>query len=169
MGADFFLPHFRTDAVRGVVVALGIAEAPIAAGERDTGAARGAEPRMILLIVASPRDTATYLQTVAAFARVLSRDDVANALLAARSPGEVLALPALREQELEGQLRVRDMMRAEIVALRPEDTLATRRPAGSTTSAPRRCRWSTERGRGARHALLSASCCISSRPAMCSG
>jgi len=124
LGPHAWLPHFRTDAVRGLVVALGIAEAPIAAGERDPGAVRGTEPRMILLIVAPPRDTATYLQTVAAFARMLARDDVATALLAARSPGEVLALPALREQELEGQLMVRDLMRAEVVALRPEDTLA---------------------------------------------
>jgi CBS domain-containing protein len=125
LGPHAWLPHFRTDAVRGLVVALGIAEAPIAGGPRDTGAVQGAELRMILLIVASPRDTASYLQTVAAFARVLARADVAEALLAARSPGEVLALPALREQELEGQLLVRDVMRAEIVALRPEDTLDT--------------------------------------------
>jgi CBS domain-containing protein len=123
LGPHAWLPHFRTDAVRGLVVALGIAEAPIAGGQRETGAAHGAEPRMILLIVASPRDTASYLQTVAAFARVLARAEVADALLAARSAGEVLALPALREQELEGQLLVRDVMRAEIVALQPEDTL----------------------------------------------
>jgi CBS domain-containing protein len=123
LGPHAWLPHFRTDAVRGLVVALGIAEAPIAAGDRETGAVRGSEPRMILLIVASPRDTASYLQTVAAFARMLARDDVAEALVAARSPAEVLALPALREQELEGQLLVRDVMRAQVVALRPEDTL----------------------------------------------
>jgi CBS domain-containing protein len=123
LGPHAWLPHFRTDAVRGLVVALGIAEAPIASGRRETGAVQGAEPRMILLIVATPRDTASYLQTVAAFARMLARADVADALLAARSPAEVLALPALREQELEGQLLVRDVMRAEIVALRPEETL----------------------------------------------
>lgn len=123
LGPHAWLPHFRTDAVRGLVVALGIAEAPIAAGTRETSAVRGSEPRMILLIVASPRDTASYLQTVAAFARMLARDDVAEALVAARSPAEVLALPALREQELEGQLLVRDVMRAQVVALRPDETL----------------------------------------------
>ena len=124
LGPHAWLPHFRTDAVRGLVVALGIAEAPIAAGEREPGAVRGAEPRMILLIVASPRDTASYLQTVAAFARMLARDDVAAALVSARSAAEVLALPALRQQELEGQLLVRDVMRAEVVALGPDESLA---------------------------------------------
>jgi CBS domain-containing protein len=122
LGPHAWLPHFRTDAVRGLVVALGIANAPIA-GAAEAGATRGAGPKMILLVVASPRDSATYLQTVAAFARVLARPEVAGALLAARSAGEVLALPALREQELEGQLLVRDLMRSEVVALRPEDTL----------------------------------------------
>jgi CBS domain-containing protein len=106
-----------------LVVALGIAEASIAAGARETGALPGTEPRMILLIVASPRDTASYLQTVAAFARMLARDNVAEALASARSPAEVLALPALREHELEGQLLVRDVMRAQVVALQPDDTL----------------------------------------------
>jgi CBS domain-containing protein len=128
LGPHAWLPHFRTDAVRGLVVALGIGREPIAGplltGAREAvGPGRGVEPRMILLIVASPRDTAPYLQTVAAFARVLARAEVAEALLAARSAGDVLALPALREQELEGQLLVRDVMRQEVVALRPEESL----------------------------------------------
>jgi CBS domain-containing protein len=124
LGPHAWLPHFRTDAVRGLVVALGVAPEPIAAGARaGAGAALASDPRMILLIVAPPRDSASYLQTVAAFARALARSDVADALLAARSPSEVLALPALREQELEGQLLVRDLMRSEVVALSPDETL----------------------------------------------
>lgn len=123
LGPHAWLPHFRTDAVQGLVVALGVAAEPIAAPGEPAITALSAEPRMILLIVASPRDTAAYLQTVAAFARVLARPEVAQALLAARSPDEVLALPAFHEQELEGPLLVRDLMRTEVVALRPEDTL----------------------------------------------
>jgi CBS domain-containing protein/mannitol/fructose-specific phosphotransferase system IIA component (Ntr-type) len=129
LGPHAWLPHFRTDAVPGLVVALGIADEPIAAGARDAGGraeggSRPPDPRMILLIVAPPRASAAYLQTVAAFARLLARPEVAAALLAARSPAEVLALPALREQKLEGQLLVRDVMRADVVALRPDDSLA---------------------------------------------
>jgi CBS domain-containing protein len=112
LGPHAWLPHFRTDAVPALVVALGIAEAPIAGG-----------PRMILLIVAPPGEHAAYLQTVAAFARALARPDVADALLSARSAADVLALPALREAELEGPILVRDLMRAEVVALRPDNTL----------------------------------------------
>ncbi len=125
LGPHAWLPHFRTDAVRGLVVALGIAAEPIAAGAHaaPAGPAPAAEPRMILLIVAPPRDSAAYLQAVAAFARALARPDVAEALLAARSPTDVLALPALGELKLEGQLLVRDVMRSEVAALRPDETL----------------------------------------------
>ena len=123
LGPHAWLPHFLTDAVPALVVALGIAEAPIAGGERGPDGHEGPDPRMILLIVAPPRDTATYLQTVAAFARALARPEVAQALLGAGSAAEALALPALRGVELEGQLLVRDVMRAEVVALRPDDSL----------------------------------------------
>jgi CBS domain-containing protein len=123
LGPHAWMPHFRTDAVAGIVVALGIAESPIGGGAREPGAHDAVDPRMILLIVAPPRDNATYLQTVAAFARALARPALAEALLAARSPAEVLALPALRDVELEGQLLVRDLMRAQIVSLRPDDSL----------------------------------------------
>jgi len=123
LGPHAWMPHFRTDAVPALVVALGIAESPIAGGGREPGGREGADPRMILLIVAPPRDNATYLQTVAAFARALARADLAEALLAARSSAEVLALPGLREVELEGQLLVRDLMRTQLVSLRPDDSL----------------------------------------------
>jgi CBS domain-containing protein len=78
---------------------------------------------MILLVVAPPREHAAYLQTVAAFARALSRPELATAVAAARSAAEVLALPGLREVELEGQLLVRDLMHAIVAPLRPDDTL----------------------------------------------
>jgi CBS domain-containing protein len=94
---------------------------------------------MILLVVAPPREHAVYLQTVAAFARALSRPELAAALVAARSAEEVLTLPGLREVELEGQLLVRDLMRAIVTTLRPDDTLdeaARRLEAHALTAIP---------------------------------
>jgi CBS domain-containing protein/mannitol/fructose-specific phosphotransferase system IIA component (Ntr-type) len=141
LGPHAWLPHFRTDAVPALVVALGIAPAPIA-GARDGGrdaTREAADPRMILLVVAPPREHAAYLQTVGAFARALSRPELAAALVAARSADEVLALPGLREVELEGQLLVRDLMRAIVTTLRPDDTLdeaARRLEAHGLTAIP---------------------------------
>ena len=123
LGPHAWLPHFRTDAVPALVVALGVAEAPIPWAGGESGARDVPAPRMILLIVAPPGDNAAYLQTVAAFARALARPDVAAGLLTARSTPDVLGLSALRGVELEGQLLVRDLMRAQVVALRPDETL----------------------------------------------
>jgi CBS domain-containing protein len=122
LGPHAWLPHFRTDAVPALVTALGIAAAPITRAG-DAGARDAPSPQLILLIVAPPGDNAAYLQTVAAFARALARPEVAAGLLAARSPAEVLGLPALRDVALQGQLLVRDIMRVQAVALRPEETL----------------------------------------------
>lgn len=119
IGPHAWLPHFRSDAVPSLVVALGIAREPMTG--RDMGAA--ALP-MILLIVAPPGEAAAYLQTVAAFARALARPEVAEQLLAARSAEDVLRLAALRDIELQGQLLVRDIMTARIPAVRPETSLA---------------------------------------------
>lgn len=119
LGPHAWLPHFRTDAVPALVVALGIAETPIPGEGHE-----GPFPHIILLIVAPPKDASAYLQTVAAFARALSLAPVADGLLAARTPTAVLALEPLREIELEGQLVVRDIMDANPLALRPDQTLA---------------------------------------------
>jgi CBS domain-containing protein len=119
LGPHAWLPHFRTDAVPGLVVALGIGEAPIPGQGRE-----GPFPSMILLVVAPPKDAAAYLQTVAAFARALSLPPVIDGLLAARTPAAVLSLAPLREIELEGQLLVRDIMDPNPLALRPDQTLS---------------------------------------------
>jgi CBS domain-containing protein len=118
IGPHAWLPHFRTDAVPALVVALGIAPAPLATSSNDLPALR-----MMLLIVAPPRQAAAYLQTVAAFARALSRPEIAEDLLAARSADQVLGSAALREIELEGQLLVRDIMTARVISIRPDATL----------------------------------------------
>jgi CBS domain-containing protein/mannitol/fructose-specific phosphotransferase system IIA component (Ntr-type) len=119
IGPHAWLPHFRTDAVSSLVVALGIARKPMTGRELGTAALP-----MILLIVAPPGEAGAYLQTVAAFARALARPEVAEQLLAAGSAEEVLSLSSLRQIELQGQLLVRDIMTARIPAVRPETSLA---------------------------------------------
>ena len=119
VGADFFLPHFRTDAVSGVTVALGIAPKPI---PREPKARR--EARGVLLVVAPLREAAGYLQAIAAFARVLSDDEARKAIFAATRPSDVLAVPALRDLVIEGPLRVADIMTTPVVTVSPGTSLA---------------------------------------------
>ena len=113
-----YLPHFRTDAVNRVVVALGVAPAPLAQPERGD---RGV--RVVLLVLAPRRAAAAYLQTVAAFARALGQPETMAALLAAGSADEVLAAPAFSRVELGDQLRVRDLMTRDVLSVAPDARL----------------------------------------------
>ena len=118
VGEHAFLPHFRTEAVRGLRTAVGIAPAPIR-WEKDPNRAA----RIVIFIVAPQREAATYLQLVGAFARTLSDPETVRTLLAARTPEDVAGLAALAAVELPSQLLVRDIMTPHIRTVRPEQTL----------------------------------------------
>lgn len=118
LGPHAVLPHFRTDAVDGVVAALGVAPRPMTGHGADADAAAAA--RIMLLVIAPPREAAGYLQAVAAFARALAQPEVVDGLHAAGSADEVLALPGLHDVRLEEELLVGDVMATAGLALAPE-------------------------------------------------
>jgi len=118
VGEHAFLPHFRTEAVRGLVTAVGISATPIR-WEKDPHRTA----RVVIFIVAPMRDAALYLQVVGAFARTLANPDTVLGLLAARTPEQVVALAALDAVELPSQLTVRDVMTAQAITVGPERTL----------------------------------------------
>jgi CBS domain-containing protein len=118
VGEHAFLPHFRSEAVRGLVTAVGISPTPIR-WERDPHRAA----RVVIFIVAPLRDAALYLQVVGAFARTLADPETVLALLAARKPEQVVALAALEGVELPSQLTVRDVMTPHAITVDPERTL----------------------------------------------
>lgn len=118
VGEHAFLPHFRSEAVRSLVVAVGISPTPIH-WERDPHRTA----RVVIFIVAPLRDAALYLQVVGAFARALSDPETVLALLAARKPEQVVALAALEAVELPSQLTVRDVMTPHAITVGPDRTL----------------------------------------------
>jgi CBS domain-containing protein len=118
VGEHAFLPHLRTDAVDRLVAAIGVAAKPIA-WEKD----RQRAARIVILVLAPPREAARYLQVVAAFARVLGDMDTVQGILSATSPEAVLAAGALGEVELPGQLYVRDVMTPHVFTASPEQAL----------------------------------------------
>lgn len=120
LGPRAVLPHFRTNAVDSVVAALGVAARPMKGQGAEAGADQADGARIMLLILAPPRDAAAYLQAVAAFARALARPDVVDRLHAARTPDEVLALPGLHDVRLEEELLVGDVMAPAGIALDPD-------------------------------------------------
>jgi len=118
VGEHAFLPHFRTEAVRKLVTAVGISTTPIH-WEKDPHRTA----RIVILIVAPPRETATYLQVVGGFARILSDPDTVLALLAAKTPEQVAQIGAFDAVELPSHLTVRDLMTPDVLAARPDQSL----------------------------------------------
>jgi len=118
VGDYAFLPHFRTEAVRTLLTAVGIAPVPIH-WEKDPNRAA----RVVIFIVAPPRETPTYLQVVGALARALSDPDTLAALHDARTPDQVIGLPALADIDLPSHLLVRDVMTSRLVSVGPETPL----------------------------------------------
>jgi CBS domain-containing protein len=115
LGRGVILPHFRTEAVRKLVVSVGVAPAPLEAGETGLDYA----PRVVVLILAPPSAATLYLQTVAALARMLSNDAVVGAITNARSADDVARLPELQALRIEPELTVRDLMTREVTTVAP--------------------------------------------------
>jgi len=118
VGDHAFLPHFRTESVRSLLVSVGIAATAIRS-EKDSSRAA----RVVIFIVAPPRDSPTYLQVIGALARALSDADTLQALLDARTPEDVIAVPALGTIELPSHLLVRDVMTAHVFTVAPDTSL----------------------------------------------
>jgi CBS domain-containing protein/mannitol/fructose-specific phosphotransferase system IIA component (Ntr-type) len=115
---DVALPHFRTDAVDHLVLALGISASPL----DPAGSSLSTAPRIIALVLAPPEAATRYLQTVAALARLFREPNVVERMTSARNAQDVLVLPELRQTRIQPDLRVRDVM-----------TLRTEGIAGSAT------------------------------------
>jgi CBS domain-containing protein len=114
-----FLPHFRTDAVHAVALALGVTPRPIARASDP-----GRTARVVVLIVAPVREASEYLRTMGSLARALGSDEVLAGLHAARTAADVLAVAALGETPVPGDVTVHDVMSAGAVAVRADTPLA---------------------------------------------
>jgi CBS domain-containing protein len=118
VGEHAFLPHFRTEAVKRIATAVGISQTPIH-WEKDANRTA----RIVILIVAPPRETPTYLQVLSAFARLLSDPAIVLAMLAAKSPEQFVQIGALQGVELPTHLAVRDLMTLDVLSARPDQNL----------------------------------------------
>ena len=114
-----FLPHFRTDAVRGVTLALGVTPEPIARASDP-----GRTARIVALLVAPVREASEYLRAMGALARALGSDEVLAALHAARGPADVLAVAGLAETPVPADVTVRDVMSTDAVFVHVDTLLA---------------------------------------------
>ncbi|MBI4513211.1 MAG: CBS domain-containing protein, partial [Gemmatimonadetes bacterium] len=118
LGPRIVFPHYRTDAVTAVAVALGVARRPFKFAPEDARHAR------TLVVAVAPREaTGHYLKLVSALARLLREEEVIARIEGAQRPEEILALPELGEVEITPELVVRDFMTREPVAVGPDTLL----------------------------------------------
>jgi CBS domain-containing protein len=115
IGRGVILPHFRTDAVRKIVVSIGVAPQPLEFVDTMLEYA----PRVIVLILAPTGAATLYLQTVAAIARLLSDADVAARITNATSADDIANLPQLQALKIAPQLTVHDVMTRDVTTIEP--------------------------------------------------
>ncbi len=119
VGDRVLFPHYRTEAVAGLSIALGVAPRPFPWAPEEARHAR------ILLLVLAPREASGYyLKVVAALGRLPRDIDVVEKIEAARAPQEIASFPALAGIELTPELVVRDVMTRGAISVPPDTPLA---------------------------------------------
>lgn len=81
------IPHGKTRTQDGVVAALGISHEGI-----DFDCLDGLPANIIVLTVSSPKETALHIEFLAAISRLLNRQAIRDAILAAGSANDVLSI-----------------------------------------------------------------------------
>jgi CBS domain-containing protein len=113
-----FLLHYRTEAVSEHAVSLGVAKKPL----RSPGSEKK-ESRIVILLVAPPRESNAHLRALSAFARALSRHEVVDAILSAKKPEDILDAEAFTDLTLPAYLSVRDVMVRRRLSVQPDAPL----------------------------------------------
>ncbi|MGH7546506.1 MAG: CBS domain-containing protein [Gemmatimonadota bacterium] len=115
LGDRILFPHYRTEAVAGLSLALGVAKTPFPFAPEEASRAR-----TVVLVVAPREATGYYLKVVAALARLFRDIEVVEAIEQAPDATAIAQLPALNEIELTPELVVRDLMTRAVVSVGPE-------------------------------------------------
>jgi CBS domain-containing protein len=113
-----FLLHYRTESVSEHAAALGVAKKPL---RPERGEDK--ESRIVILVVAPPRESNAHLRALSAFARALGRHEVVDTILGAKKPEDVLESDALTDLTLPGYLSVRDVMVRRRLSVQPDAPL----------------------------------------------
>ncbi|MBW3553795.1 MAG: CBS domain-containing protein [Gemmatimonadetes bacterium] len=116
---DVVLPHYRSEAVRDLTLALGISPEPLIPLEPGLEA----RPRIVALILAPNEAASLYLQTTSTLARLLRQPRVVDRLVAQPDAAAVLALPELQNLRVQPSLTVRDVMTHRVQTVPPNATV----------------------------------------------
>lgn len=115
---DVVLPHYRTDAVDTLTLAIGVAPDGIPSADPA-----GSPVRVVGLILAPPETASLYLQTTSTLARLLRQPDAVEELARQPDARSLLALPRFQNLRIQPSLTVRDVMVHRIHSVPPSATV----------------------------------------------
>lgn len=113
-----FLPHFRTDAVKSLAVALGVTPEPLCLPSDPHNCAR-----IVVLVVAPTSEASEYLRAMSAIAQALSGDESLEALHNAVNAEAVLGVAPLGEVPVPPEVTVGDIMTTAVTSIEPDTPL----------------------------------------------
>ena len=118
VGDDVVLPHYRTDAVDHLTLALGLSPTPLGDDRTDESG-----PRVVAVLLAPPDTASLYLQTTSTLGRLFRQREVIEELVRQPDADHVRRLPALQGLRVQPSLVVRDVMTHRIVSVPPDATV----------------------------------------------
>lgn len=118
---DAVLPHYRSEAVEALAVALGVAPRPLPTREPGLDA----EPRVVAVILAPQEAASLYLRTTSTLVRLFREPGAIDELVAQPDAEALLNLPRLQDLRIQSSLTVRDVMVHRVHCVPPEAPLRT--------------------------------------------
>lgn len=115
IGQHAALPHYRTDLVDELVIALGIAKHPLSSEHTDLEG----DPFIIVLVLAPVDSSTLYLQTVAAIARLIRDEAVVARFAEAVTVDDVFGIEQVSAVRVQPSLTVRDIMIQDVNSITP--------------------------------------------------
>jgi CBS domain-containing protein len=119
-GRGFAFPHARTDAVDQMYISIGISQEGLEDDTKDKQ-----KLHVICLMLTPSTISKSYLQTLSAFANFAHTPGNTERLLSAPNREEIIRVIDESGVEVKRELTVCDVMKREVIAVKPQDSLKT--------------------------------------------
>ncbi len=117
-GRGFAFPHARTNAVRELYILVGVSRHGL-----DEKGPDGVPVYVVCLLLTPSTIAKLYLQTLSGLAALARRAGVLDQVRSISNPRDLVKLVADTGVTVDKELMVKDIMRHNVVRVRPEDTL----------------------------------------------
>ncbi len=117
-GRGFAFPHARTGAVKELYILVGLSKRGL-----EDKAPDGVTVHVVCLLLTPSTIAKLYLQTLSGLAAFARQPGVLDRVLAINNPRDLVKLVSDAGVTIDKELMVKDIMRHDVVKVRPDDTL----------------------------------------------